>query len=99
MADQIPKRGRGRPRSNDAKTGAERQSLYTKRRGGDITRAQKRRARQVVDSTKGDRTVVVRRPRHDADARLCFAGRAKCGCTISKTLQPKRAMRPGGIAG
>jgi hypothetical protein len=36
MADQATRRGRGRPRSADAKTGAERQALYAKARQRDM---------------------------------------------------------------
>src|SRR3954469_22020439 len=36
MADQAMKRRRGRPRSTDAKTGAERQQLYAKARARDM---------------------------------------------------------------
>ena len=38
MADQATKRGRGRPRSDDAKTGAERQALYAKARQRDMAK-------------------------------------------------------------
>jgi hypothetical protein len=36
VADQEQKRGRGRPRSADAKTGAERRALYAKARARDM---------------------------------------------------------------
>jgi hypothetical protein len=36
MTDQVTKRGRGRPKSTDAKTGAERQAPYAKARQRDM---------------------------------------------------------------
>jgi hypothetical protein len=68
MADQAMKRRRGRPRSTDAKTGAERQQLYAKARARDMAEVA---YPEGCSGGQGDPEGVHHRlPRHPSGARL-----------------------------
>jgi hypothetical protein len=76
MADQAMKRRRGRPRSTDAKTGAERQQLYAKARARDM--AEVAYALKDALAAKGTQKAFITAYRGTPPGRDCGAASPAC---------------------